>query len=378
MLLNYEYTLWDETTIYFKEVFQPIEKLKRVNELSLFGFQVDIQNDVTLQKVSEKLKSLSSLRTFTAYFPCADWISLRGMRHFSNALSQMKQLSKLSLHFENCPSLDDQCLHALFKTLKKQKNLQSLELDFRTCRMITGKGLKDLTSTLKRMQFLKELCLGVANQTHKNTPDLLAPGLTHLISLNKLKIDFTDLYVSQDTDFSSLWTSSAHLNSLRVLSLDFSSTAHRSPPLKNLSTNLKSLIHLHTLSLSFRFCSIDSGLETDLLVQCLQSIPSLNNLTLDFSHFENMDGHILKQLSLCLGALTNLSEVSLLFNGCQGLGDADVEILVCELGRLPNLHSVKLNFVGCEPIKSTHYEALKVNKNIKNLTFDYQKCEFSK
>jgi len=374
MTLNYEYICIYPNLMQSKNLPRPLEKLKLIKALYLYFSESEVKDDMILQKISQNIKSLSSLKTLKLQFPYARWISLKGVEHLASALAQMKLLEKLIMNFNYAEWANDESLHLLFKGLKKYKNLQSFHLDIPHCMNITEKSFKSLASTFKHsLQSLKELSLDFAglNLIEGNGLDFLASGLTNLAGLQTFRINFSQLQVSSIDIYSSFMSSIRHLKSLRVLVLNFSCLPVNASTLKHLAMSFKSLTRLHTLSLSFADCSTFTFQEMEVLAQCLHSLASsLKNLTLSFRCYYITD-RALEKLSGGLEALTNLSEINLQCDSCPFVGDDGVERVTYELGGLPNLHSVTLDFRSCRSIKDAYYNGLKMNKNIKNLTFYY-------
>jgi len=378
MTLNYEYICIDSGLMQSKNLPRPLEKLKLIKALYLNFYGADIENDMILQNISQNVRSLSSLRILKLQFPCVHWISLKGVEHLASALTQMKILKRLLMKF-TFAWVNDETLYLFFKSLKKSKNLRSFQLDISLCENITEKTFKYLAWTLKHLQQpLKELCLGCAglNLREGNALHFLASGLANLINLQTLRINFSQLRISSTDNFSFLLSSLRHLKSLRVLILNFLFLPVNASVLKHLASSFESLIHLHTLSLSFGSSPTFAVQEMEVLAQCLQSTASsLKNLTLDFSCSHSMNDKALEKLSAGLKALTKLSEINLQCNNCPNIGDIGVESVVYELWDLPNLHSVNLYFRFCRPIKDAYEDGLRMKKNIKNLTFHYVHLE---
>jgi len=374
MDLNYESISYDCDPTQSKNLQAPLEKLKLLDSLYISFYEAYLKNSMIFQNISAKLKSLSFLQDLSLQFYYSNWVSLEGVIHLTNALAQMKLLKKLTLNLESCEWVNDASLHLVFQSLKRSKNMQSLELDLCNCHNVTEKSFKYLASIFKHsLQPLKGLSLRVSglNFTKGYPLDFLAAGLARLKYLQKLRIDFSSLKVPQGIDFSSFMLSIKHLESLTILSLDFSFLSLSVTALKDLAKSFTSLTRLHTVALSFRWGEAFGGLTTEALSQCLQSLPSLKNLTLEFRYSQSVYDHALEKLSTGLKVLTNLSEITLLCDNCLYIGDAGVASVASVLGSLTNLRTVILGFRGCRPVKNIHYESLNMNKNVKHLIFNY-------
>ena len=217
MILNYRYILYHLDQIQTKNLYKPLEKIKRIKSFYLELSEADIQSDMILQNLSQKMKSLASLRVLKLELPEAHWISLKGVEHLSSALTQMKLLEKLIMYFHFAEWINDESLHLLFKSLKKLTNLKSLTLDIPHCPDITEKSFKHLALALKHPpRSLKKFSLDLSglDLTEGNALDFLGSGLTNLSDLQKLKICFYGTGVSSAEKFSSFLCSIKHLKSL--------------------------------------------------------------------------------------------------------------------------------------------------------------------
>jgi len=384
-ILEHDYYAMNYASLDSHRFFEPLEKLKLIQELKLKIFQ---HSAGTISKdFSEKLRYLSSLRTLnlqfgstaTGYFSSASWFLPEGILHLANALGDLKRLSKLSLNFKSCSQLDDKCFMVLFKGLKRLKSLKSLHLDLSGCEKITEKTFKSLASLLKNSFIsLEELFLKLENPTIlASALEFLASALPHLTRLKKLGVPRLTLQISQEADSDNFLFSIHHLESLRELYLNLSSFSNDMTTLEILATSLESLTELRSLSLNLMKSEEEFSLqEMEMLTQSFKSFPSLEYLALDFRKSPYIEAEAFENLSAALEGLSKLSEVCLSFAKCLQVGDADVESLIERLEKLPNLSFVNFDFVNCScGFNHEHYNRLQLIKNIEGVYFACEKSQ---
>jgi len=244
MVLNYEYIIQSAQTNQLKNLDRPLEKLKQIKALFLYLYEPSMSNDWILLKLSQKLKSLSSLHTLKIQAPNSNWISFDGMTSLASALGCLKHLSMLILNFQSCHWQSDDNFSILFQGIAKLRSLKSLELDLNFNRELKKKNFKSLARAFKQLKSLQELKLALAH-IHLETANILnflTSGFKSLASsLRRLQITLTclkDFIASDIYSFMSLLKDLEHLEFLNLscFGLNLDTTA-----LECLSSSFRSL-----------------------------------------------------------------------------------------------------------------------------------------
>ncbi len=144
------------------------------------------------------------------------------MEGFAKEITSLSNLRKLSLSFEECPSLTNKGLSTFFKLLPKLSGLTSLELNIGKNDKIDWKGgLATLYENLSQLKLLEEFKLEVAESKQFN--DL---GFINLIDcleghqgLNTLYLDFSGCHSISDKGVSALSTNLEELKSVEYLTI---------------------------------------------------------------------------------------------------------------------------------------------------------------
>lgn len=348
--------------------YKGLEILKNLKILARTLFNInDLSSKQALMqflKCSTNLKSLTSVQiNFGALWD----FEVEALKSIFNALDFLRHLSLLHLVFDK-PTITDEKIQYISAHLNKFTHLKSLSLGILTEANVTDQAIEYLTEALRGIPQL--LCLSLQIDKPLFTSRLfflIKKGLNSLLALKKLQLGFSYTSNAGPNNISSLSKSFRKLTNLRALELLLENGGGTNDAtVRHLlrSNNIRRLINLDHLNLSFKDCTQITNEGVAWVSQILRRFKSLKTLNLSFEGINEIEETGMEPLARAIARL-QLESLTLNFSSCHDMSDEALNQLLNYFYKLDNLKSLNLQFISC-PI--TERSLIFLFKELKKLT----------
>ena len=305
-----------------------------------------IGKDGDLRKFVVDLNLHRNISILSLHFSEGPAMTKQRMKFLVLKLRRM-HLSELKISFGLFPIIYPEGLSPLFSGFKHFICLSSLTLDLQYYNPLSLPAIKELISSLKRMRRLERLRISFKDSLieGKAMEELLS-GLGELKHISHLSFEFFDsvnlLDVKPFNNVSTMLTSLKCLTSLELI-LDFRGRYTENPIITHITSGLKSLTSLKSLTLSL-FPQAPGYVEyaTEILSEALEEMKSLHKLDLRFSGVEFTKKYQ-EKLSSGFKDLKMLKHLSLFLN-FKKASEKDVENFSLVFENMKALNELHLNF----------------------------------
>ena len=303
--------------------------LKRKIGLTVLHLDLKEMDQISHSSLLKLLKRIITLKNLKHLD-----LKVRGVQNshivsISRAISALRQLSNLELHFHMNPETLDRSMFILSRSLSSyNKTLTSISVLFSINLGISDRGLAYLVSPIHKFKELTKFKLML--QSVKLTPisDLfisyLSNRLPELKKLNSLILYFPASDKITDESFFTFSNALQEMESLQHLQLKFSSDEITDAAIWRIRECLPKLKNLTYLQLCFVGCELLSDYSFKSLFRSIGKMHSLKHLGLNF-----MDSPIsnkgVKDLCYCFN--NELYSFALCLRGCSNIVDQNLTFI---------------------------------------------------
>ncbi len=386
------YTLRDKLT-YSTEKIENLKKyvhsismnLQRIHFLEKLSLCVSGPNekatDLDLYDISETLKKLISLQSFSLRFANCFEITDKGFYHLGQSLKTLPSLRHFEFPFGFGPNITNKGLSDLGQSIKRLTCLEMIKLDLSCCRQITEFGISTLSANLKNLHKLKSLSLHFPRYAKMTGVGFLnlCDSLKEFVCLQNFSLSFRGVQLT-DAELKRLGEVFTKLIWLRNLDLILDpSSKITDSGLHELFKGIEKLVGLQNLKIEISsFGKIGNQGLSD-FSKALRKLANLKTLEIKFHGQRNcFTDEGLSHIGQGLEGLKSLEKIHFVCSGWWQITDLGLEMLGRGLAALVLLQSVRMDLFGLEKITDfggqNFCQVLKSLSNLRIFGFRVKDC----
>jgi len=309
-----------------------------------------------------------SLKNLNMNFHKSIYFKEKIFYHLSQTLKGLPSLESFSGNFIWCREIGDEGLRNLSFGLKEAMSLKEIHLNFKGCHKITNKGFEPFTESLKEIGSITKLHLefsgtGAIIKT-------LCESLKGNSLMEDLRLEFQECPEIYDPTLKFMSETLKTLPALKGIDLDLQGTGLTDEAWENLKQGFEGLCGLRRMRINFAKCC-DVGNNTLIGIgETLKLLPDLRDLNIDFYECKGDNGindEGLYSLSEGLKSTLQIRDLKFVCRGCDKVTDQGLERLSRSLMGLENLENINLDLYGCKGFSDDAPKT--IEKALKKLKF---------